>query len=450
MKIHLIAIGGSIMHNLAITLQKAGHTVTGSDDEIYNPARDRLESHGLLPHSMGWNPSRIDTSIDLIILGMHARIDNPELIKAQEFQIPIMSFPEFVYQQSLDKKRIVVTGSHGKTTTTSMILHVLKIAGFDFDYLVGAQLNGFETMVQVSDAPLLVAEGDEYLSSCLDRKPKILHYRPHIAVITGIAWDHMNVFPTFKSYKDAFSQFLSTMDEGGKVYFDESDEILTALVRDHGQHLTVKGYRPFQAKEDEGTMLFDSQEIELDIFGEHNMANLKAAYLVLKDIGITDNQFLDAIGSFKGAAKRLQILVTGDHSALFQDFAHAPSKVKASIKAVKKRFPKRKLTAVLELHTYSSLNKEFLPQYKDTMQDADQGIIFVNDHTLQMKKMAALSDEEITSAFGDHNLRVIREKDPMETLLKSQEWNEHNLLLMTSGTLGGLDLNEISDLFSKR
>lgn len=449
MKIHLIAIGGSIMHNLAISLQKAGHTVTGSDDEIYNPARDRLKLHGLLPHSIGWDPSRIDTSIDLIILGMHARIDNPELLEAQEMHIPVMSFPEFVYQQSLEKKRIVVTGSHGKTTTTSMILHVLKNAGFDFDYLVGAQLSGFETMVQVSDAPFLVAEGDEYLSSCLDRRPKILHYKPHIAVITGIAWDHMNVFPTFKSYKDAFAEFLSTMDTGGKVYYDERDKVLTLIIREYGQHLITEGYKPFQAKEEEGVMLFDSKEIQLEIFGEHNMANLKAAYLVLKDIGITDRQFLDAIPGFRGAAKRLQILAAGKHAALFQDFAHAPSKVKASIKAVKSRFPERKLTAVLELHTYSSLNKEFLPQYKDTMMHADQGIIFVNDHTLKMKKMTALSDEDITSAFGDENLQVIREREPLEALLKNQEWNEHNLLLMTSGTLGGLDLNGISHFFNR-
>ncbi|MDH3648287.1 MAG: Mur ligase family protein [Saprospiraceae bacterium] len=443
MKIHLIAIGGSIMHNLAITLQKAGHVVSGSDDEIYNPARDRLQACQLLPTTLGWNPDKIDRSHDLIILGMHARTDNPELSKAQKLGLPIVSFPEFIYQQSITKTRVVVTGSHGKTTTTSMILHVLKKVGRAHDYLVGAQLEGFDTMVRLSGAPQIIIEGDEYLSSCLDSRPKILHYKPHIAVITGIAWDHMNVFPTFESYREAFVDFLQSMVRGGVLFYFAEDLVLTNLIRSNGSHLECFPYHAFPFIPEKGSLVFNGSEIPLHIFGQHNMANLRAAYHVLKELEVTEKEFIESIPSFRGAAKRLQEIGRGQGSILFQDFAHAPSKVKATIAAVRHRYPTKKLTALLELHTYSSLNKNFLPQYRHSMTTADLRVVFLNDHTMQMKKMPPITDQEIRDAFDDDELIVIRQSADLEFFLADQQWIDHNLLLMSSGTFGGLDPSKI-------
>lgn len=442
MRIHLIAIGGSVMHNLAISLQKAGHSVSGSDDEIYDPAKSRLDEHGLLPEKFGWNKEQIDHEIELVILGMHARKDNVELLRAQDLGIRVVSFPEFIAQHANNKRRIVVAGSHGKTTTTSMIMHVLRKCRKDFDYLVGAQLEGFDNMVGLSDAPIMVIEGDEYLSSAMDMVPKIWHYRPHIAILTGIAWDHMNVFPTKEDYVVAFAGFLQRMPIDSKVYYAGDDALLERLVLQHRGHYEAIPYGAFPAITESGTVQIEigGKYVSLEIFGQHNLTNLSAAYAVLLDLGITSDQFADAVPSFRGAAKRLQTLVKRANHLTFQDFAHAPSKVKATVEAVKNLYPNRLLTACVELHTYSSLNQAFLPEYQDTLSNCDRAIVFYSKHTLDMKKMPPLETIAIQSAFGRKDLQVFTDAVKLEAYLQKQDWTHHNLLLMSSGTFGGLDL----------
>ena len=467
MRIHLIAIGGAVMHNLALALKQNGHVVTGSDDEIYEPARSRLVAADLLPDTEGWSPDRISLELDAVILGMHARKDNPELARAEELGIKIYSFPEFIYENSKTKKRIVIAGSHGKTTTTSMIMHVLQHAGRDFDYLVGALLEGFETMVRLSDAPIIVIEGDEYLSSAIDLQPKIMHYRPHIAIITGVAWDHMNVFPTFENYVEQFEKFIQTIEiehaqpttyeenaaeiqqitEGSLFWYAKDLELKRIAATT--THCKSTSYDAFKSdiKRGKTVLLTDDgkREVPLEVFGEHNLANLKAAYLVCREIGLSDDEFFKAIPTFKGAAKRLQLLAKTKSSVAYLDFAHAPSKVKATIQAVKAQFPKRHLVAALELHTFSSLSKTFLPQYRKTMNAADEAIVFFNEHTLAMKKMPPLSIGEVKAYFGHPNLRVFTDNQVLKRHLEKQEFHGQNLLLMTSGTFVGLDLKELAE-----
>ena len=446
MKIHLIAIGGAAMHNLALALHENGHNVTGSDDEIYNPAATRLEKAGLYPSEMGWFPNKITSDLDVIILGMHARVDNPELLEAQKLGLKIYSYPEYIYQHAKDKKRIVIAGSHGKTTTTSMIMHVLKYWKRDFDYLVGAMLEGFETMVELSDAPVMIIEGDEYLSSPIDRVPKIHHYYPHVAIITGIAWDHMNVFPTFENYVEQFEIFIKTINtEGVLIYFDGDDNLNKIASVSNCKRIN---YNAFDAIIHDGLTQLKSPDgsyIPLEIFGEHNLANLKAAYLACQEIGVSDKEFFEAVQTFKGAAKRLQLLKQTDSSVAYLDFAHAPSKVKATIQALKAQFPNRKLIAALELHTYSSLNKDFLPQYNKTMEAADVAIVFYNEHTLAMKKMPPLSIEEVKAFFEHPNLHVFTDNKDLVIFLGQRIFENENLLFMTSGTFVGLDLKDLAE-----
>ncbi|MEM1319758.1 MAG: Mur ligase family protein [Bacteroidota bacterium] len=441
MRIHLIAIGGSAMHNLAIALHINHYTVSGSDDEIYNPARDRLAHHGLLPAQMGWDAGRIHADIDLIILGMHARPDNPELARARELNIPIQSYPEFLYNQAQHKTRVVVAGSHGKTTTTSMIMHVLQYHNQDYDYLVGAQLEGFDNMVRLSDAPLMVIEGDEYLSSALDRRPKMLHYRPQIAIITGIAWDHINVFPTFENYCEQFALFCQSMPAGAQLMYFAADEQLEAIVAQHGQHLDATGYRAFAAELKEGQTVLRRENgapVPLSVFGQHNLANLRAAFLACRQLEISEEAFFEAIPSFRGAAKRLQLIKELPDSIAYLDFAHAPSKVEATIHALQEQYPQRQLLACLELHTFSSLNQKFLKEYREKMNKADQAIVFYSPHTLEMKRMPPISAQDIQTAFGHPNLQVITDKEALAAQLNQTDWTDRNLLLMSSGTFGGL------------
>ena len=435
------------MHNLAITLQKAGHVVTGSDDEIYEPAYSRLLRYKLLPAAMGWFPDRIHSGLDLVILGMHARADNEELARAHNLNIPVQSFPEFVYEHSRDKRRVVVAGSHGKTTTTSMILHVLNALNLDFDYLVGAQLEGFETMVKLTQAPLIVLEGDEYLSSAVDKVPKIWHYRPHLTVLTGIAWDHMNVFPTWDDYIAAFTGFLERIPEDGQVWYDGTDEVLQELMLPFQKTLETKQYLPFESRNVAGVIeiLLENQWIPLQIFGEHNLKNLKAAYLICRELQVTDEDFAKAIPLFTGASKRLQKLVSRESTTWFQDFAHAPSKVRATTMAVKDLHSDRRLTAVVELHTYSSLNKEFLPQYHQSLAAADLAVVFYSPHTLEMKKMPPLRPDDIKAAFDRQDLIVMHDPQILEEWLMGQDWTNHNLLLMSSGTFNGMNLSGLKE-----
>ena len=446
MRIHLIAVGGAVMHNLALALKKNGNIVTGSDDEIYNPARQRLLDADILPEKEGWDAARITNDLDCVILGMHARIDNPELLEAQKLGVKIYSFPEYIYEHSKNKKRVVVAGSHGKTTTTSMIMHVLKENNLKFDYLVGAQLEGFDNMVQLSDAPGIIIEGDEYLSSPIDRTPKIWHYKPHIAVITGIAWDHINVFKTFEEYINAFKVFVEELSEESKLYYYAQDKNLKRIVT-----LTKGKKTPYNALKaeivDGKTVAIQSlqKKYPLKVFGDHNLANFKAAYLVCRDIGISPTNFFKAIQTFRGAAKRLQILTEKNGSVAYLDFAHAPSKVRATVDAFKNQFGTKKLVAALELHTFSSLNPEFLPQYKNSLQAADEAIVFFSNHTFEIKKMTPLAPEFVADIFNHPNLKIFTDASFFRTYLERSKTKDANYLFMTSGNFGATDLKELSE-----
>ena len=449
MNIHLIAMGGSIMHNLAIALHNKDYNITGSDDEIFNPAKSRLEKYGLLPDKTGWNPDRISPSLDAVIVGMHARPDNPELLKAKELNIKVYSFPEYVFEQTKHKKRVVVGGSHGKTTITSMVMHVLQFNNFDFDYLVGSKLEGFETMVKLTnEAPVAIFEGDEYLSSPLDKRPKFHLYKPHIALVSGIAWDHVNVFPTFEYYLDQFRIFLNKTEPNATVIYQADDENLKSIISTGPEGLNYIPYHihPYETRKDKTVLLNNGQDIPVKIFGKHNMQNLEGAKLICLELGVTNDQFYKAISTFTGAARRMQILKESTHSALFFDFAHSPSKLKATIQAAKEQYPERELIAVFELHTFSSLKEDFLPQYKDTMDKADQAIVYYSPETLKHKKMNPISRKQVKDAFGTDNVTIYTQSNELATILKDIPVKNTNFLIMSSGNFSGLDFKQLIDL----
>lgn len=436
------------MHNLAIALHKKGYNVTGSDDEIFEPSRSRLESYGLLPGKYGWDPGRITNEIDTVILGMHARKDNPELTKALECGIKIMSFPEFLYEQTKSKKRIVVAGSHGKTTTTAMIMHVLRSVGVSFDYMVGSSVTGYETMVSLSDnSGIAVFEGDEYLTSALDRRPKFHLYMPDIAVINGIAWDHMNVFPTFGNYVEQFRIFADKISEGGSlIYFADDPEVkriadgATGNIRKipyriHGHFRNKTGFYAATC----------SRTVPVKVFGEHNMQNLSAAKEACLEAGISEDDFYEAIRSFEGTSGRLQKLRENAKGIFFYDFAHAPSKVKATVEAVSANFPGREIIACFELHTYSSLNKDFLPFYKGTLEKAADSFVYFNPQQFVLKKLVPLSKDEIKEAFGRDNLAVFDDSEEMFSQIKSKKYSSPVYLFMSSGDFDGCDLKLLSE-----
>lgn len=445
MKIHLIAIGGAAMHNLAIALHKKGFEVTGSDDVVYEPSRTRLSSYGLLPNEMGWNESRITPDIDAIILGMHARVDNPELLKAQELGLKIYSYPAYIYEQSKDKIRVVIGGSHGKTTITSMILHVLNYYEKEFDYLVGAQLAGFDTMVKITDsAPIMVIEGDEYLASPIDRRPKFHLYHANIAVISGIAWDHINVFPTFADYVLQFAKFIDTITPKGKLIYCELDEELKQTVEQSKADVVKIPYGIPAHEVKDGVTYLLPQHTALNVFGDHNLMNLNAAKQVCEQLGIEGFAFDEAIASFSGAAKRLELLSSVNQTNVYKDFAHSPSKLKATIQAVKAQFTDRKLVAMMELHTFSSLNKDFLDEYKNSMQAADIAIVYIDDQTFVQKRMEPLTADQIRTAFDDERILFYSSSTELEAYLKSLDFAQTNLLLMSSGNYAGLDLSKLA------
>jgi UDP-N-acetylmuramate: L-alanyl-gamma-D-glutamyl-meso-diaminopimelate ligase len=443
MRVHFIAIGGAAMHNLAIALHKKGFEVTGSDDVVFEPSASRLAKYGILPAENGWFPEKITADLDAIILGMHARIDNPELLKAQEFGIKVYSYPEYIYEQSKDKLRVVIGGSHGKTTITSMILHVLQAAGKDFDYLVGAQLAGFETMVKLTrEAPIIVIEGDEYLASPIDRRPKFHLYKANIGVISGIAWDHINVFPTFKSYVDQFKIFIETVEAGGTLIYSETDAVLAEVVDDDQSPVQKQPYAlpAYQIENGVTTILYNGKSYPLEVFGDHNLLNLEAAKSVCAALGIDAADFYQHITSFKGAARRLELVGKNDKANIFKDFAHSPSKLEATIHAVKAQFPERKLIACIELHTFSSLNKEFLAQYAGTMDAADEAIVFIDKKTFEQKKMEPFPSETVKEAFMRDDLVFYNEPQALLSRLQESELDNANLLMMSSGNFGGIDL----------
>jgi UDP-N-acetylmuramate: L-alanyl-gamma-D-glutamyl-meso-diaminopimelate ligase len=431
------------MHQLAIALHKKGYRVTGSDDEIFEPAQSNLAREGLLPAAVGWYPEKIHSGLDAVILGMHARADNPELQRARELGLAIYSFPEYIYQESRGKKRVVVGGSHGKTTTTAMIMHILKESGKDFDWLVGARLEGFGQSVSITGAPVIVCEGDEYPASALERRPKFHFLFPHIAVLTGIAWDHINVFPTFEIYLEQFRIFLDKIEPDGVVIYNQTDPILRELVEEYrGKPLRKIAYGIPAHRIENGTTVvtLEGQTGTLKVFGEHNLLNLHAAYLVGKELGIDAAAFLRGMASFAGAAKRLELLAANGQVNVYRDFAHAPSKVKATIEAVKKQFPGRELIAVLELHTYSSLNEQFLSEYMGAMELADKAAVFYSRHALELKRLPPLTEETVKAGFGKAGLAVLHEKEELQAWLTQQSYKNANLLLMSSGNYDGLDI----------
>ena len=442
------------MHNLAIALHLRGYHVTGSDDEIFDPAKSRLQRYGLLPDSYGWHPERITADLDAIVLGMHARKDNPELLKAQKRGIKIFSYPEYLYEQSKDKTRVVVGGSHGKTTTTAMILHVLQHCGVEADYMVGAQLEGFEVMVRLSQtAKVTVLEGDEYLTSPIDRRPKFHLYKPNVAIVTGIEWDHINVFPTFDIYKDQFAQFVNLIEPGGKLIYCEDDpEVRDVAVKNSRNDIAKLPYNVPPHKVDKGVtyLLPDGfTPVPLKVFGRHNLLNLTAARLACNALGISDEQFYQAIQTFAGASKRLELVKKTADCAVYKDFAHAPSKLRATISAMKEQYPARRLVACMELHTFSSLTAEFLKQYAGTMDNADVPFVYFSQHALQLKKLPNLDPEQVKASFANDKVQVFTDSrqmvDAVIQTFKQSGNQAMNLLMMSSGNFDGIDFKQLAD-----
>lgn len=447
-KIHFIAIGGSVMHNLAIALKHAGHTVTGSDDEIYEPSRSTLAQHGLLPDYEGWAPQHLTSDIDVVILGMHARKDNPELLRAQELGLKILSFPEFIYQQSIDKQRIVIAGSHGKTTITAIVIHVLHYFKRDFDYVIGARVKGIDYTVKLSDAPIIIIEGDEYLSSPLDPTPKFLRYQHHIGLISGIAWDHANVFPTEEEYVRQFDRFADQTPKGGILVYCEQDSMGLMIGKKERSDVLEIPYKSHPHTSDNHGQSFLTNAKErypIHIFGSHNFQNIAGAKELLKKIGITPEQFFEAITSFEGAAGRLELIRDNGQTTIYKDFAHAPSKVRATVKAVKEVYPSRDLVACVELHTYSSLSRKFIPQYKDTLKSAQVPVVYFNPDKLAHKRLEPLTEADIKAAFATPGLVVFDDALKLQTFLQQQSWKNKNLLLMSSGNFGGINLTALAD-----
>lgn len=448
MKVHFIAIGGAAMHNLAIALHKKGYTISGSDDEIFEPSKGRLLKYGILPKKIAWDIENISSDLDAVILGMHARIDNPELVKAQELGIEIFSFPEYLYEQSKNKTRIVIGGSHGKTTITAMILHVLNEYTIEADYMVGAQLQGFEVMVKLTDnASIMVLEGDEYLTSPIDLRPKFHVYKPSIALISGIAWDHMNVFPTFENYVNQFEIFADLIEENGNLIYCDQDDHVNTIAENCKANIHKIPYGLPESKIINGITYLKTNhgEYPLKIFGKHNLQNLMGAMNICKLLGVSEIQFYEAIQSFSGASNRLELIDKNEHCNIYKDFAHSPSKLNATVNALKNQFTERKLLACMELHTFSSLNIDFLDQYAHCMDSADIPIVYYNPQTLEHKKLPPLSAKKVRDAFKNDTIEIFTDSAKLLEKIQSFKWRDRNLLMMSSGNFGGLDLNQLSE-----
>ena len=452
MKIHFIAIGGSAMHNLAIALKIKGYLISGSDDEIFEPSKSRLQRYGILPVKIGWDASNIREDLDAVILGMHARENNPELIRAKELGIKIFSYPEYLFEQTKKKNRVVVGGSHGKTTITSMLIHSIKKLNMKVDFMVGAQLPEYECMVSLSDeTEFAILEGDEYLSSPIDRRPKFHLYAPNIALISGIAWDHINVFPTFNNYLEQFQIFIEKIEDNGILVYNEEDSELVKLIMLYGKRLKKVAYKtPEFIPEPNGTTLFwNNQSYKLKIFGSHNMQNLIGAMELASNMGISNHEFLVSLNDFSGAGKRLQKVVSSKNFDMYKDFAHSPSKLKATTNAIKDQFAHRKLIACMELHTFSSLKKSFLPQYKDTMQIAEFALVYFSPKVVEHKKLDPISKEDVFNGFGG-NIFVVNNTQEVINFVHDHVTNDSVLLMMSSGNFDGIDYDKLGqDLVQK-
>jgi len=449
MKIHFIAIGGSAMHNLAIALLQKGYQITGSDDTIFEPSKSRLENKGLLPNEFGWFSKKITNDLDAIVLGMHAKADNPELLKAKELGLKIYSYPEFLYEQSKEKTRVVIGGSHGKTTITSMILHVLNYHEIDVDYMVGAQLEGFDTMVHLtSENEFIVLEGDEYLSSPIDLRPKFHLYKPNIALLSGIAWDHINVFPTFENYVEQFSIFTDSLTNGGIMVYNEEDVEVKKVVESSKNPIKKYPYSTPKYTIENGTTFIETLdgEIPLEFFGKHNLQNMAGAKWICQHMGVGEEEFYEAIATFKGASKRLEKIAESNSTVVFKDFAHSPSKVEATTKAVKNQYFDRNVLACLELHTYSSLNADFLKEYEGTLDSADVAVVFYSPHAVEIKKLEKVTEQQIKVAFNREDLIIYTNPEQFKSFLFKQNFENTALLLMSSGNYGGLDFDKFKEL----
>lgn len=449
MNIHFIAIGGAAMHNLALALHHKGEVVTGSDDAIFDPSKSRLEKHGLLPEAMGWFPKKVTTNLDAVILGMHAKKDNPELLKAQELGLNIYSYPEYLYERAKNKTRVVIGGSHGKTTITSMILHVMHYWEKAVDYMVGAQLEGFDTMVKMTDdADFMVLEGDEYLSSPIDRRPKFHLYKPNIALLSGIAWDHINVFPTFENYVEQFQIFVDSMTNGGAMIYNAEDEHVVQVVENATAHIKKYPYKTPEYSVENGQTLLETPDgaMPIEIFGKHNLNNLAGAKWICQHMGVVEEEFYEAIATFKGASKRLERIAQNDKTVIYKDFAHSPSKVAATTLAVKEQYPDRTLVACLELHTYSSLNPAFLGEYKGALDAAEVAVVFYSPHAVEIKGLEAIDKKIIEEAFRRKDLIIYTNPLDFRTFLFGQELDNKAVLLMSSGNYGGLDFEDIKNI----
>ncbi len=447
MRIHFIAIGGSAMHNLAIALQGNGHDVSGSDDEIFEPSRSRLKNYGLFPDADGWYPEKLTADIDAVVLGMHAKADNSELLKAQELGLKIYSYPEYLYFHARNKQRVVIGGSHGKTTITGMVMHVLKKLGYKFDYMVGSKLKDFDVMVQLTEeAPVMIFEGDEYLTSPIDRRPKFHWYKPHIALISGIAWDHINVFPTFENYIDQFRIFIDLMADNGTLIYNIDDEVLKKMVDTQTGNLKKIPYSTpgFIIKDGVTYLENKGNVIPLKIFGRHNLMNLNGARLICNSLGIHDDAFYNSILDFEGAANRLELLANKDNNLFFKDFAHAPSKVIATVQAVREQFPEHKMIVCLELHTYSSLSNEFLSEYRGSLKLADVACVYFNPHALSLKRLPDLEAQKIKESFDNENLTIFADSKKLVNWLEKHKGPKSVYLCMSSGNFDGIDLLHIS------
>ena len=445
-RVHFIAIGGSVMHNLALALHDNGIDVSGSDDNFYEPSKSRLDSKGLLPSQTGWDASRISEDLDAVILGMHAKKDNPELLKAQELGLTIHSFPSFIFEQSLNKQRVVIAGSHGKTTITAMILHVLKFLGRPFDYAVGAQLKGFDNMVRLSDAPIIIIEGDEYLSSPIDAKPKFLNYHHHVGMVSGISWDHYNVFPNKNVYAEQFDAFADKTPKAGTLIYNQEDDLATVICAKERADVTALPYKAHPYKIENGKTYLETEDkmIPVKIFGHHNMQNLACAKVLLNRIAVMDDVFYEAIQSFEGAAKRMELLAESSKTLVYKDYAHAPSKLSATVHALKNQYKDRQIVGCLELHTFSSLNKKFLHQYKNTFDLADHPYIYLNPQNLENKNLENVDEKEIRENFANDRIRVFTKIEDLRNELLSLDWDDKVLIMMSSGNFDGLDLEELA------
>ncbi|MDB4144350.1 Mur ligase family protein [Flavobacteriaceae bacterium] len=452
MNVHFIAIGGAAMHNLALALHNKGLQVTGSDDTIFEPSKSRLNVAGLLPTQFGWYPEKITSNLDAVVLGMHAKQHNPELLKAQELGLKIYSYPEFLYEQSKHKTRVVIGGSHGKTTITAMILHVLNYHDIDVDYMVGAQLEGFDVMVKLTDdADFIVLEGDEYLSSPIDRRPKFHLYQPNIALLSGIAWDHINVFPTFENYIEQFKIFVDSITVGGSISYNTEDVNVKAIVEQSENQIRKFPYQTPEHTIEAGLTYLDTEEgpLPLEVFGAHNLNNLAGSKWICQQMGVDQDDFYEAISSFSGASKRLEKVVENTSCVVYKDFAHSPSKVKATTQAVKSQYPKRELVACLELHTYSSLNAEFLEHYKNTLDAADTAVVFYSPDAIEIKQLEAVSKTQIATAFDREDLIIFTDPTLFEAYLMALKYDHKTVLLMSSGSYGGLDFEMLKNKVKK-